>query len=89
MQWGSSITFFYAGENSLVGTIPSEWGSLWTKLRAFYASNNSLEGTLPSTWSPTLERLRLFGNKLQGSLPLRWAQLTRLAVLFLHDNQIS
>ena len=58
-------------------------------LEALNLGNNAITGTLPTdllhTRLTNLERLQLFGNDLEGTIPDFYATAS-LSVLWLHDN---
>ena len=74
-----SISIVYLSNNSISGTLPSQWGdplSGWgPTLEQLYLDNNQLTGHLPQLWSDSnslwgLQRVHLFNNQLTG--PIEW-----------------
>ncbi len=74
-----TISVVYLSNNSISGTLPSEWGKPVTgwgpTLERLYLDNNRLTGKLPQLWSDSntlwsLERVDLFNNQLTG--PVDW-----------------
>ncbi|XP_021656469.2 LRR receptor-like serine/threonine-protein kinase EFR [Hevea brasiliensis] len=85
-----TFVFFDLSNNSLVGEIPVELGSL-LKLQEIYLEVNNLIGTLPPSFenpSP-LEKLYAYQNLLNGNLPETLGQLMSLKVLTIFENGFS
>ena len=78
--------------NSLSGTLPSEYGSL-SNLQNLYLYSNSLSGTLPSEYGSlreNLQNLYLYSNSLSGTLPSEYGSLREnLQNLYLYSNSLS
>jgi hypothetical protein len=64
--------------SELTGTIPTEMGLFWRKLRVIHMDNNKFTGTLPSEFGrfKTLLTLSLNDNNLTGTIPSEFLQLT-------------
>jgi len=78
------------GENGIVGTIPTEIGTL-SRLELLDISQNDLNGTIPHELSNllNLQFIRLFNNNLNGTLPRDWNYLSNLNVISLSSNEFS
>jgi len=72
------------------GTIPDAWRAL--RPEEFSIHTASLSGTLPSwlgEWAPTLKELDLKRNALSGALPTSMAQLRKVEVIELQQNDLG
>jgi hypothetical protein len=78
--------------SNLLGTIPTELGSL-TRLYRLAVGSNQLYGTLPSTLGNLveLEHFEVYRNNLTGPLllPESWKNLTRLKRILVHKNRFT
>lgn len=85
----SSLNTLDLSENSLSGTIPSNWGSLH-KLSILQLGDNKLHGTIPH-WIGTLNltMLSLRVNMLTGTLPRNIVSSRILSTFLVNDNQLS
>ena len=74
----------------IVGTIPSELGSL-ANLQRLYLSGNQLTGEIPPELGglSNLTHLSLSGNQLTGEIPPELGGLSNLTWLFLSGNQLT
>ncbi len=86
---GGWVDLFLLG-NNLVGTIPSELGSL-TSLRTLYLTDNQLSGTIPPELGSlvNVRLLRLGRNQLSGGIPVSLGGLSALEELDLSGNGLS
>ena len=84
------VTALELGRNNLVGSIPSEVGSL-SALETLYLPNNSLSGRLPPEIGnlASLKTLDLYNNALSGPIPARIGSLSALESLFLSRNHLT
>lgn len=75
--------------NKFTGTIPDELTQL--PLESFALSENQLEGLLPESIarSPNLYELRVFGNRLVGSLPSELGKNSPLETIDVTGNAFS
>lgn len=86
--WASTCEIFRVNQNTLSGTIPTEFG-LFTKLKILALSRNSISGVIPTHLggATALEELFLNKNLLTGTLPTSdWATLVNLRNLQLGNN---
>eukprot|EP00884_Botryococcus_braunii_P012073 jgi/Botrbrau1/20867/Bobra.0135s0002.1 len=85
-----NLTRLGLGNNSLVGTLPSEWAHLG-RLTKLHIYSNSLTGTLPAQWKgmENLTGLDLYNNSLVGTLPGEWGQLGSLTDLDISSNSLT
>lgn len=74
---------------SLLGTLPTELGSL-TRLYRLAVGSNQLYGTIPSTLANLVElkHFEVYRNDLTGPLP-EWKNLTRLKRILVHKNRLT
>ena len=84
------ITQLRLQSNNLIGSIPSELGSL-TSLEQLILNNNELSGEIPSELGmlTSLQWLHLHSNSLTGSIPSEFGMMTGLERLFLFGNELS
>ncbi|XP_058111721.1 receptor-like protein 7 [Magnolia sinica] len=88
----TKLQYLYLSSNRLSGTIPSSYGQEFLKLEEIILSYNLLYGTIPSSLFllPSLQRLDLSGNQLNGVVDLGLFQgVTNLYALDLSDNNLS
>lgn len=85
----TSMDFSY---NQLMGALPASWASL---VRITYVSvaHNNLEGTLPDSWKTITSPgdglvVILSFNRIGGSLPGNWSQLSTISELWLDHNNL-
>eukprot|EP00884_Botryococcus_braunii_P001824 jgi/Botrbrau1/11642/Bobra.0209s0032.1 len=85
-----NLTRLSLWNNSLMGSLPREWGQLGC-LTDLDINLNNLSGTLPAQWMgmENLTRLILKNNSLVGTLPSEWGQLRRLEVLDINSNFLN
>ena len=84
------ITQLRLQSNNLIGSIPSELGSL-TSFEQLILNNNELSGEIPSELGmlTSLQWLHLHSNSLTGSIPSEFGSMTGLEQLYLHNNELS
>lgn len=84
------VTHILLNNNNLVGTIPTEIGSL-EKLTHLHLDNNQLTGIIPSEIGnfSELESLKLNQNQLSGNIPAEIGNLINLERLDLSKNQLT
>ncbi len=84
------VSFVQLINNGLVGTIPSELGTL-SVVNRLQLNSNQLNGTIPSELGSlqNLVRLALFQNNLSGEIPSSLGDLSNLDLLLLYDNQLE
>jgi len=84
------VTQIDLGGNNLVGTLPSELGSL-TSLTGLWLWDNRLEGTVPASLGNlvNLTHLDLSYNLLTGQVPASLANLTNAQSINLRNNLFS
>ncbi|KAF5950211.1 hypothetical protein HYC85_012204 [Camellia sinensis] len=85
----TALRRFDASLNGLVGTIPDELCKL--PLESLNLCDNQLVGLLPEniTGSPNLYDLRVFNNRLYGSLPSELGKNSPLQTIDVSGNQFS
>ena len=93
-----TISVVYLSNNSISGTLPSEWGKPITgwgpTLERLYLDNNQLTGQLPQLWSDSnclwsLEKVDLFNNQLTGSVDWDARHLPKLDNLILGPGECA
>lgn len=91
-----TISVVYLSNNSIKGTLPSEWGKAvmgWgPTLERLYLDNNQLTGKLPQLWSDSnslwsLGRVDLFNNQLTGSVDWDARHMPKLENLVLGPGE--
>ena len=85
------VRWFSLRDNELVGTVPTELGTM-TKLDYLSLANNQFSGefaVLPWKQLKLLQRLELQKNGFAGTLPTDIQELTRLTVLSLYSNKLT
>ncbi|KAK7412293.1 hypothetical protein VNO78_03746 [Psophocarpus tetragonolobus] len=83
----SNITAIHLGGMDLGGQLGSNLN--FPSIIELDLSNNHIEGPIPFTLPPTLRRLSLSGNRLNGSIPDAMSLLTILSNLDLSNNNLS
>lgn len=93
--WGVNVTdghvtLLAQNNNNMIGTLPTELGSL-TYVTQIHMGGNQLTGPLPASIGnmSSLIGLYLWGNQLTGSVPASFANLTNLESLILGGNNLS
>ena len=76
--------------NNLIGSLPTELGSL-TALKDIRLNSNSLTGPIPAELGDltALTILNLLGNSLTGAVPEELGSLSALRILWLHENDLT
>ena len=87
---GGRVTELALVLNNLVGTIPTQLGSL-SSLTSLDLGSNDLTGTIPTQLGnlSNLQTLNLSGNGLSGSIPTQLGNLASLEDLDLGRNSLS
>ncbi|MBI9054120.1 MAG: leucine-rich repeat domain-containing protein [Bacteroidales bacterium] len=87
---GGSIGSIDLDNNNLIGSIPSEIGSVST-LQILILNGNNLTGSIPSELGnlPLLSYLGLYDTQLSGSIPAELGNATTLTDILLHNNQLT
>ena len=91
-----SLHSIYLSNNSIVGSLPAQWGDdavgwRWN-LERLYLFMNSLSGSLPASWSDAsslyrLSRVDLYQNQLTGPITWTKANLPNLGNLVLQPGK--
>lgn len=75
MAWTNAV-YVDLSFNNLRGTLPEEFGTIFTSLRQLYLDHNQFSGTIPQSYgmagSGSLLTLFLNNNLLTGGLPTVW-----------------
>jgi hypothetical protein len=85
------VRWFSLKRNEMVGTVPSELGTM-TQLDYLSLANNQFSGefaALPWKQLERLQRLELHSNSFTGTLPTDIQELTHLTVLSLYANKLT
>lgn len=89
----SSLRFFFAGNNQLTGSLPTEFGLLRDKrLSWIHVQDNFLTGSFPSFLLSNMTRigeLNLTRNLFTGSIPTEIGWMTNLYRLQLSHNSFT
>ncbi|CAL1358621.1 unnamed protein product [Linum trigynum] len=81
----------FLGNNSLTGEIPSNI-SASSALTIFHVGNNKLVGRLPllsTLWNAKLQGFWVYRNRLTGTIPPSFGNLSSLEILSLGQNRLS
>ncbi|KAJ8762042.1 hypothetical protein K2173_006644 [Erythroxylum novogranatense] len=87
----NNLVEFHVNDNNLTGSIPSTLFNI-SSLKRFIFSNNSMYGTLPMDLCrrlPNLERMFLYGNDFEGSMPRDMGNCTMLRQLRFGLNRFT
>ncbi|KAM3701951.1 hypothetical protein ACB098_05G212600 [Castanea mollissima] len=86
-----SIEFLALGENKLLGLIPSSLYNL-SSMTVLSLAANELSGSLPTNLFltlPHLQRLQIFGNQFNGSLPASLSNASKLQKFDAGENNFT
>ncbi|CAI8586293.1 unnamed protein product [Vicia faba] len=84
------LIYIYLHDNSLTGSIPSEFGGL-KHLSQLYLDSNNLSGEIPKDLAAclALTELSLRGNSFHGKIPSFFGSLRSLEILDISKNNFS
>ena len=87
----SSLRFLHLSESGLHGTLPDDFGFIFSGLLECLMSRNKLQGSIPSTFGrmTVLVHLNLAENNFNGRIPKGFGDLNNLEVLDLSFNSLT
>ncbi|KAL7551210.1 hypothetical protein ACHAWF_014424 [Thalassiosira exigua] len=87
----SGMRFFQVQNDYLIGTVPGELGTSWTKLNTLLLGGNFLEGTFPETFggNEMLGTVFVDRNKFRGTFPSLFGMLENLEWLDAEGNDFE